>query len=98
MINPEVEILEERLYRPYVHDRKSRIMDFILSAMPDAGIRNSMGGSDANNLNVLGIPALVISCGYENAHSVDESITKKEMKKLEGVVSAISTAFKLKGA
>lgn len=95
-INPEVEVLEERLYRPYMHDRKSPIMDFMLSAMPEAGIRNSMGGSDANNLNVLKIPAMVISCGYENAHSVDESIAKKEMTKLEGVVSAISTAFKFR--
>lgn len=97
-INPEVDVLEERLYRPYMHDRKSPIMDFMLSVMPDAGIRNSMGGSDANNLNVLKIPALVISCGYENAHSVDESIAKKEMTKLEEAISAISAAFKLRRA
>lgn len=94
-INPEVEVLEERLYRPYSHDPDGKLVRFALSAIPGAGLRNSMGGSDANNLNLLGIPALVISCGYENAHSVDETVEKNEMLKLEKTISGISAAFQL---
>ena len=97
-INPDVGILEERLYRPYRHDPDSPVIRFAMSAIPGAGTRSSMGGSDANNLNILGIPALVISCGYENAHSVDEAVEKSEMLELEKVISDISAAFKLANA
>jgi len=37
------------------------------------------GGSDANVFNARGIPAVVLSCGYRDAHTVNEHVALSEM-------------------
>ncbi|MEN6372682.1 MAG: M20/M25/M40 family metallo-hydrolase [Armatimonadota bacterium] len=39
------------------------------------------GGSDANIFNAKGIPAVVIGCGYEGAHSRQEKVAIADLKK-----------------
>lgn len=47
------------------------------------------GGSDANYFNSRGIPTVVLSCGYEKAHTTDERIPLKQLELLAEWVLAI---------
>jgi tripeptide aminopeptidase len=41
--------------------------------------RPTGGGSDANVFNARGIPAVVLSCGYMDAHSINEHVSLADM-------------------
>ena len=47
------------------------------------------GGSDANIFNHRGIPAVVLSCGYEKVHTTEERIALKQLALLAEWVVAI---------
>jgi tripeptide aminopeptidase len=42
-------------------------------------LRPTGGGSDANVFNARGIPAVVLSCGYVDAHTVNERVALSDM-------------------
>ena len=47
------------------------------------------GGSDVNILRAGGIDAVLLGCGYEKAHSSEESIAIKEIEKMANVAKAL---------
>lgn len=51
--------------------------------------KSSGGGSDANIFNNRGIPTVVLSCGYEKAHTTAERIPLEQLDLLTGWVLAI---------
>jgi tripeptide aminopeptidase len=90
-----VDIETEHLFSGYVHDRKMPAFVRLASVCNGLGLpyRQSptMGGSDANRLNEMGIPTVVCSSGYEQPHSVSEHIAIEEIDKLERLVYALTT-------
>jgi tripeptide aminopeptidase len=46
--------------------------------------RPTGGGSDANVFNARGIPAVVVSCGYLDAHTVNERVPVADMMAAAG--------------
>lgn len=53
--------------------------------------KSSGGGSDANIFNNRGVPAVVLSCGYEKAHTTEERISLEQLALLAEWVTAIAT-------
>jgi len=45
----------------------------------EPGYRQTGGGSDANVFNERGVPSVVLTCGYADAHSVNEHVALSEM-------------------
>ncbi|MBM7705677.1 tripeptide aminopeptidase [Chryseomicrobium aureum] len=50
-------------------------------------IKRSGGGSDANVFNGLGIPTAILSVGYEEIHTTNESMPIAQLEKLADVVT-----------
>lgn len=53
--------------------------------------RSTGGGSDANIFNNKGLPTVVLSCGYEDAHTMNERISLDQLTRLAEWVVAIAT-------
>ena len=74
------------LYSPYILSEADPALTHAMEAAAAIGrealTRPTSGGSDANNLRRLGLDAVTLSIGYENAHSVNERIAKSEMEAL----------------
>ena len=51
---------------------------------------STFGGSDNNRLAAAGIPGLVISCGYFNAHTVRETVSVREMVRTAELLEALA--------
>lgn len=45
----------------------------------EPGFRQTGGGSDGNVFNARGVPCVVLTCGYADAHSVNEHVALSEM-------------------
>lgn len=45
----------------------------------EPGYRQTGGGSDCNVFNARGVPSVVLTCGYADAHSVNEHVALSEM-------------------
>jgi tripeptide aminopeptidase len=56
-----------------------------------AALTKTLGGSDNNNFVVNGIDGLVLSCGMNNVHSVNEFTSVKELKAGAELVAALIT-------
>jgi len=54
--------------------------------------KSTGGGSDANIFNSRGLPAVVLSCGYEQVHTTGERIPLAQLALLTEWVVAIITA------
>ena len=81
------------LYDPYIISEADpaliRCCDAAESIGLDWSTKPTSGGSDTNNLRRLGMDAITLSIGYENAHSVNERIAKSEMKALQCLIEAL---------
>lgn len=90
----EAEASVEELYLPYSIPDSDPMIDDIKCAMEAIGVRpelfSSTGGSDANNLNRIGIKSLVIGIGYRNAHGNEERIEKKQLSLLALLIREIA--------
>ncbi len=84
----------EELYSHFIVNEGSATVTKAATAMEMAGIEpklcSTMGGSDANNLNRIGIETVVLSSGYFNAHSKSEYLDKAEFRALKRFTDAIS--------
>ena len=81
------------LYSPYVISESDealiRALDAAEAIGRDGATKATSGGSDTNNIRNLGIDAITLCIGYENAHSVNERIAKSEMTALVALISAL---------
>ncbi|MFN3650809.1 MAG: M20/M25/M40 family metallo-hydrolase [Armatimonadota bacterium] len=77
-----VEIRHEREYQGYTWERGDLPLSLAAAAWrnvpasrgEEPTFRPTGGGSDANVFNARGVPAVVCTCGYADAHSVKEHI------------------------
>ncbi len=92
----EVEINWERVYEAYRLSDTSAPAAHFARAAGAVGLRAQFvaggGGSDANVFNARGIPALVVGCGMEKAHTNDERIAVSSLYKLTELATALATA------
>lgn len=83
-IGARVEFSGGRAYSGYRHERDAPVMRLAAAGLRRAGkeptYRPTGGGSDANIFNARGIPSVVVCCGYENAHSVDEHVAFADIR------------------
>ncbi len=83
-VGARAEIQERRAYNGYQHERDSPLLRLAAEGLRRAGkeptYRPTGGGSDANVFMARGIPSVVMSCGYENAHSVRERVAFDDIR------------------
>jgi tripeptide aminopeptidase len=83
-LGAEVTITGGRVYSGYRHADDSPVMRLAAAGLRHAGLEPSYrptgGGSDANLFNPKGISSVVLSCGYEKAHSVDEHVAFADIR------------------
>lgn len=79
----QVQIDEHVSYLPYAIDRNSKVVQRFNEACKAVGIVPSYdktgGGSDNNVLNQHAIEGIVISCGMNDVHSVNENISVEDL-------------------
>lgn len=79
----EVEIRYVREYLGYNWEPDAPLLRIAAEAFRKTGrepyYRPTGGGSDANVFNARGIPTVVLSCGYIDAHSINEHVALAEM-------------------
>jgi len=77
-IGAHVQFTGGRVYPGYRHEPDSAVMRLAAEGLRRAGHEPTYhptgGGSDANIFNARGITTVVLSCGYEDAHSVTEHV------------------------
>lgn len=90
----EVTIEKLRAYEGYSIDPSSILIKRIEKASESCGIITSLltsgGGSDANIFNAHGFSAVNLSVGYEDVHTVSESLLLSEFFKTAEIVKAIA--------
>ena len=88
---------DKNLYCPgYVHPKNDPSVTIVRNIMEKLGIKVSYekvyGASDANSLNQAGIRVVTISDGCENAHTLHESVSVKNLEILEKIFTSYITA------
>ncbi len=75
----------DREFERYDWNADHPVVKLAVKAARNAGIEPELisanGGSVANILNALGIPAVVVGVGYEHAHTSEECISVDDLKK-----------------
>lgn len=88
-----ISINQRASYEPYQVEADSSVVRRFAAACTAVGITpaysSTGGGSDNNVLNQHGIEGIVISCGMQNVHSVQEYIEFKHLVLLAELVNAI---------
>ena len=78
-----VEIKHVRHYDAYEVPSESRVVQVAQRASSKLGftptLRTTLGGSDANIFNAMGIPAIVVATGMDKIHTHDEYISRKDL-------------------
>lgn len=81
-----VDVEWDLAYEGFMVDENDERVRIVAAACEDAGIVPRTfftgGGSDANVLAALGVPALVLSCGMDGVHGTSESILVSDLEAL----------------
>ncbi len=84
-MNAEMEFESDWDFKPYSVEVSSPVFQEITGVLSKAGLnpepRISLGGSDANSLNELGIPSVNLGIGAQNPHSNDEFVLIEDLNK-----------------
>lgn len=90
----ELEVEVQRSFEHFKLDAGSLPAAFLARSLKESGFEPSFtssgGGSDANVLNLKGIPCAVMNIGLVGAHTSDEYILKDEMEGLARTVTALA--------
>ena len=90
--HPRAEIeFDYFLNRPgYAFSREDPLIKTLRTAIREVGIepkeKESLGVSDANTLNAVGVKSVLIGTGVQNAHTVNESIYLEDLVNLTEVI------------
>lgn len=89
------DVVIDRLYFLYSLSEDSPVIQSIGKACRALKLpfvtKPTTGGSDANVFNRAGIPVAVLSAGYRNAHSVQETLSLPEFERLTELVLELMT-------
>lgn len=82
-----------REYEAFIMPEDAPQLEIVREACRDTGLEPRLmttgGGSDGNIFAAAGVPTLVLSCGMEGLHSVDERIAVTDLEALTTLVTAI---------
>ena len=74
----KVDIREEKIYDGFNLTDKDEVVRLAMEGLRKAGIKPILaprgGGSDTNNLNAKGVPAVNLGVGATQDHTVDENV------------------------
>jgi tripeptide aminopeptidase len=83
-VDVDVDLVDE--FRAFTLDEGSTVVRLADAAVAAAGLRPELqiagGGSDANVLNAMGIPAVNLAAGMMRVHSADEYVSLDELERL----------------
>lgn len=89
----KAEFFIERDFDGFVVEEDNNIIKFAKDVINELNLpynsKRGGGGSDANVLNKNSIKSVVLGCGYENAHSVNECINTAELYNLYRLVMKV---------
>ncbi|WP_342525516.1 M20/M25/M40 family metallo-hydrolase [Chryseomicrobium sp. FSL W7-1435] len=81
----------ELMYPGFSFSEQDEVVRYAKTSFEALGIpvaiKRSGGGSDANIFNGLGIPTAILSVGYEEIHTTNESMPIDQLEKLADVVT-----------
>lgn len=87
----DIEVLEK--YKPYTMPVDSQIIKIAEKAITKLGLPFEVGptggGSDANNLNLHGVPAVVLGTGMTNVHTVNETLKEEDLYAVGKIVATL---------
>lgn len=79
----QVEIVHDRHYHAYLIDESSPVVQNAFAASRACGfepfLRTTLGGSDANKINALGVPCIVVATGMDKIHTHEEEVSKQSL-------------------
>lgn len=78
-----VAIDHKRHYRAYFVPEDSAVVQVAQKASRNLGftpeMRTTLGGSDANVFNAVGVPSIVVATGMDKIHTHDEYVSRKDL-------------------
>lgn len=85
----------KKSYSAYAYAEDDAFVQEVAAACRKAGLEPSLtasgGGSDANNMNLQGIKALVLGTGMDKVHTTAEQITVRNLEDTASLVLALAT-------
>ena len=79
----KVEIQHDRHYYAYTIAEDSPVVQNALQASRNCGfepsLRTTLGGSDANKINALGVPCIVVATGMDKIHTHEEEVSRQSL-------------------
>ena len=84
-LNAQLEFSSDWDFKPYTVAEGTTLYNEISNVLKKVNLkpepRISLGGSDANSLNELGIPSVNLGIGAQNPHSNDEFVLIEDLQK-----------------
>ncbi len=91
----EAEFIDDWDFKPYTVNADSPVYKEITKVLRKVNLepepRVSLGGSDANSLNELGIPSVNLGIGAQNPHSNDEFVLIEDLNKSAEIAMELVT-------
>ncbi|HET7628517.1 MAG TPA: M20/M25/M40 family metallo-hydrolase [Bacillales bacterium] len=92
-MNGSADVNVKLMYPGYRFEDGDPVVETAKAAVKKIGrkpeLHASGGGSDANNINGLGVPTVNLAIGYENIHTTNEQLRISELEKAAELVLAI---------
>lgn len=89
-----VDVVWKLEYEGFEFPEDSPQIALVSAAIRDAGLEPSTyltgGGSDANVLAALGVPALALACGMSGVHGTEEQITVADLQAITAICEAVA--------
>lgn len=89
----KVDIEEQKIYDGFNLSEADEVVQLAMEGLRRAGLTPKLaprgGGSDTNNLNTKGIPAVNLGVGATNDHTVDETVTVRDLLAATKIVIGI---------
>jgi len=90
----EVDVVWKREYPGFMHAENSPEVTLVARACKRAGIEprtyRTGGGSDANVLAAIGVPAVALACGMSGVHGTQEQIAVADLEALVRIVEQVA--------
>lgn len=87
------QFLTRELYQPYFIDEADPTLNHFKTVCANLGInyqpKRTGGGSDANIIRSKGLDVITLAIGYEEAHTLSESIELEQLEKLTALIVAL---------
>lgn len=92
-LGAKAETRTELMYPGFSYGESDQVVVYAKEVIETLGLplelKRSGGGSDANILNGLGVPTVILAVGYEEIHTTNETMPISQLEKLADVVEQL---------